>query len=471
MRTLAPGCVLGLALLAAALTGCGGSAPSGRPADARPEAAGPKEGAKATGDKEGRGGWDKESPKDGGRRDAEAAERAEPRRAAMDEARVGMDRTPRARPPQELPAGVLTAGSFDDNLYPEYFRRFASRAGQNPYVADLPGRLTGPRLEVVVANGEGAPVGNARVRLRAAAGGRSVELTTRSDGRAVFLPEWDGVAGGDFEVTAALPGGAAVTRRAGRDEARCAVVLPEAPAPLPRNLDLAFVLDTTGSMGDELAFLKAEIKGIAADVRARFPQVRTRYALVCYRDEGMGDAYVTRVFDFTADLDEFQRNLAAQSAAGGGDLPEAMHKGLEDATRLGWREADTARVLFLVADAPPHARDAAATLGHVDALRRKGVSVYGVAASCNEPAGTEATEFFLRAASLLTGGQYLFLTDDSGVGEAHGEPHIPFYQVEKLNRLMARMIAGELAGRRLEAEPKDVLRAVGAPPRQDPQRR
>src|SRR5207248_5644804 len=103
--------------------------------------------------------------------------------------------------------------------------------------------------------------------------------------------EWDGVAGGDFEVTAALPGGAPVTRRAARDETRCTVVLPGAPAPLPRNLDLAFVLDTTGSMGDELAYLKAEIKGIAADVRGRFPQVRTRYALVCYRDEGMGDAY------------------------------------------------------------------------------------------------------------------------------------------------------------------------------------
>jgi hypothetical protein len=71
----------------------------------------------------------------------------------------------------------------------------------------------------------------------------------------------------------------------------------------------------------------------------------------------------------------------------------------------------------------------------------------------------------MRSAALLTGAQYLFLTDDSGVGEGHGEPHIPYYRVEKLNRLMIRMVNGELAGKRLEPEARDVLRTVGRPPR------
>jgi len=45
----------------------------------------------------------------------------------------------------------------------------------------------------------------------------------------------------------------------------------------------------------------------------------------------------------------------------------------------------------------------------------------------------------------LTGGQFLWLTDDSGIGEAHGEPHIPFYHVERQGRLMVRMVASELS--------------------------
>lgn len=393
----------------------------------------------------------------------DAAKDGPPRKAMMDEARTGVDRP--AAKPDATPAGLLTAGSFDDNLAPQYFRTFAGKVGQNPHLSSLPGSLLGQRLEVRVRNDQGQPVGNARVRVTGADGDRSVELTTRSDGRAVFLLSWDKLPeDGDLDVTATLPGGdLAGTRRVGKDAADCTVVLTSAAAPLPRNLDLGFVLDTTGSMGDELRYLKAEVKGIAAAVKAQFPDVNQRYGLVVYRDEG--DEYVTRVFDFTPDLDAFQRNLAAQNAGGGGDIPEAMHRGLDDAAKLAWRKADTARVLFVVADAPPHARNATRTLEAVDRLRDKGVAIYPIAASNSDGVSMEATEFVLRAAALLTGGQYLFLTDDSGVGDAHGEPRIPYYRVEMLDRLMIRVLAGELAGRRNEPDPKDVLRTVGKPPR------
>lgn len=374
----------------------------------------------------------------------------------------------RPRPTPDLPAGVLTAGSFDDNFYPGFFRSFAGRAGQNPYLGNVSSRLLGRPLEIHVKNAQGAPVGGARVGF-SVPGAPAVELITRSDGRAVYLSSWDRPnAQGDVDVTAGMPGeGQAAKVRVPKDATDFTLVLPTASAALPHNLDLTFVLDTTGSMGDELEYLKSEIKNIAAGVRARFPEVKQRYALVVYRDENMGDEYTTRVFDFTTNLDEFQRNLAAQSAAGGGDLPEAMQRGLDEATRLRWRDApDTAHLLFLIADAPPHARDAGRTLDLVDVLRKKGVAVYGVAASCEDATATEANEFIMRAAAMLTGAQYLFLTDDSAVGEAHGEPHLPFYRVEKLNRLMTRMIAGELSGRRTEPDPTDVLRTVGTPPRQ-----
>src|SRR5262249_11826718 len=125
----------------------------------------------------------------------------------------------------------------------------------------------------------------------------------------------------ELTVTVTPPaGGPPVTQRVARTAARCEVALPSAAAPLPRNLDLVIVLDTTGSMQDEIDYLKSEIKGIAADVQDRFPHVRQRFALVLYRDEG--DAYVTRTFDFTASADEFRNRIADQRAAGGGDYPE-----------------------------------------------------------------------------------------------------------------------------------------------------
>ena len=67
----------------------------------------------------------------------------------------------------------------------------------------------------------------------------------------------------------------------------------------------------------------------------------------------------------------------------------------------------------------------------------------------------------MRTCALLTGGQFLFLTDDSGVGGSHAEPKIPYYQVERLEKLMVRMIAGELSGQRIEAGAADIIRTVG----------
>lgn len=381
----------------------------------------------------------------------------------MDEAHTGTAK--RKRPEQELASGILTAGSFDDNLYPQFFRSFINKAGQNPHVGAIAERLIGQRVEIFVKNGAGSPVGNARVRIKAR-GGKAVDLITRSDGRAIFLSSLDQMdANGGLTVEASAgPNNQPVVQRIGKDEDRCTLILPAAAATLPRNLDLAIVLDTTGSMKDELNFLKAEVRDIASAIAKQFPNVDMRFALVCYRDEGMGDEYITRKFDFTASMSDFHSNLAAQNASGGGDTPEAMQKGLEDAVNLSWRDVDTARMVFLIADAPPHARDAATTLGHLNTLRKRGTAVYPLFASSNDRPASEAAEVVLRSAALITGAQYLFLTDDSGVGDSHAEPHIPYYHVEKLNQLVIRMIAGELSGKRTDPDVRNIIRTVGAPP-------
>ncbi|MBC8870440.1 MAG: VWA domain-containing protein [Planctomycetes bacterium] len=363
-------------------------------------------------------------------------------------------RTP-AAPAYQVQSGLLTAGSIDDHERFEAYRQFLSQSLQNDAAETLPRLAIGRRVMIQVVNTAGLPVGDARVVVQEPSGWQNrrsaIDLTTGSDGRAMFLTGIDGGADGqEFLVSVhGSSGEKPYSKRVRLDGQPWHIVLPNAPALRPTRLDLALVIDTTGSMGDELEYLKAEIDEIAATVKNMFPNVDQRFALIVYRDEG--DQYVTRSYDFTESLSEFRSMLATQRAAGGGDYPEAVHVALEQAGQLSWRDRETSRMLFLVADAPPHDRFANRSLDAVQNLRRQGVRVFPVASS-----GTRLkAEFVLRAASFLTMGQYLFLTDHSGVGNPHAKPHAPEYTVEHLNRLMVRMIAQQLAGRRLV--PQEVI--------------
>jgi Mg-chelatase subunit ChlD len=397
-------------------------------------------------------GWAKKSDPT----EARPSESPPPAVPATAVAMAGVER--RSRPAQPLPqSGVLTAGSFDDNLEPGYFRDFARRIGQHPAAGDLPGKFTGRRVTLVVKDGAGRPVGNARVRLESA-GNNGQEWISRSDGRVILLSGFDNLAWqGELRVAVTPPNGPTVKQTIPAGVERWEVTMSGSSAQLPDSLDLAIVLDTTGSMGDELRFLQSEIRSITSTIKSRFPNVDQRFSLVLYRDDG--DEYVTRPFDFTTSIDTFHRNLVAQSAAGGGDEPEAMHRALEEAQQLRWRDGNTARVLFLITDAPPHAQHVNRTLAAADRLRRRGIAIYPIACS----GYNEAAEFILRTCALMTGSQFLFLTNDSGVGNAHAEPHTPFYQVQRLERMMTRMIESELSGRRIAPQPSDIIRTVGKP--------
>jgi hypothetical protein len=223
-------------------------------------------------------------------------------------------------------------------------------------------------------------------------------------------------------------------------------------------LDVQLVLDTTGSMGDELSYLQSEFDAIAQRLRTKFPQVTPRWSLVVYRDKG--DDYVTRDFDFTTDTNKFRANLRAQSAGGGGDIPEAVVQGLETGARMNWRPAGSvAKVAFWVADAPAHPGEGKQLAGVVRNLKAKGIHVYPIASSDTN----DTAEYQMRSTAQLTGGRYVFLTNDSGVGNSHAEPHIPCYSVTRLDSAIIRSIETELTGQRHEPESNEVLRNVGQP--------
>ncbi len=141
-------------------------------------------------------------------------------------------------------------------------------------------------------------------------------------------------------------------------------------------LDIAFVIDTTGSMTDEMAYIEAEFVALAEQNEATHPNAEQRLALVAYGDEG--DAYVTDVHEFTSSADDFANTLRNQRGTGGGDYPEAADRGLEEAARLEWRTGDVARIVFWIADAPHHGNDAGRITTAVRALAEADVHEYVV---------------------------------------------------------------------------------------------
>ena len=360
---------------------------------------------------------------------------------------------PSRRPSHHIQSGTLTAGSFDDHDRFEDYQQFLSETMQQDAHEVLPRVERGHRMVVLVVDSQGKPVGDARVAVRHLGSQSTVlDVSTAADGRVFFMA--DRGEAEEFEVSITPPDGSTpITETIDGKQSPFRVTLPETTAELPRRLDLVLVVDTTGSMADELEYLKVEIDDIAETIHRMFPNVDQRYALILYRDQQ--DSYVTRCHDFTGSLSEFRSTLADQSASGGGDYPEAMHLALEQAGKLDWRDHDTARVLFLVGDAPPHDRFARRTIDELQDLRNRCIRVFPAAAS-----GVQLkAEFIMRVAAFLTQGKYLFLTDHSGVGNPHAKPHVPDYQVEHLNRLMIRMIASELSGRRLA--PKEVVAIEG----------
>ena len=203
-----------------------------------------------------------------------------------------------------------------------------------------------------------------------------------------------------------------------------------------KSADIAFIVDATGSMFDEIDFLKDDLLNIIQRASSS-SSTALRTGALFYRDEG--DDYVTRAQDFNKDPEKTLKFIKKQQANGGGDYPEAVHTALEKALQeLSWEEGNYTRLAFLLLDAPPHnQQDVITSLQRsIEAYAANGIKIIPIAASGVD----KNTEFVLRLMAIFTDGTYTFITNHSGVGNDHIEPTIGEYQVEQLNDLIVRLI-------------------------------
>ena len=359
-----------------------------------------------------------------------------------------MKRAPADEALVQAPSGVR-AGEWDDN------------ANYRDYVGWLAGTPRGvARLDVsarqfvVVTDRDGKAMPNCRIDLRGKGGAAS--LVTMASGRAMVFPGALGL-GGELTATASCGGAAPVAAKLDARTADGVAQLKLDVArqlPARRTVDLAFVLDTTGSMAEEIEAVKATIRTVADQLGTA--QTDVRIGLVEYKDRT--DCLLTRTFPFSSDLRAFGGQVAAISASGGGDTPEDMHAGLAAALdKLQWRADAVARMVVVIADAPPHL-DYKNQRDYADAAKRaaaRGIKLYSVSASGMDDTG----QVVMRQLAQLTGGSNLFVLrggagpQSVGGGDpksACGGTH-ENYLSGNLDQLIRRKVMVELAS--LDADP------------------
>jgi Mg-chelatase subunit ChlD len=337
----------------------------------------------------------------------------------------------------------LKAGFSDDNEQFNYYLKFLEDYGQG--VDNYPLRI-GERIVLKAVDADGKPLNGAAVKV--SAGGKQVAAgRTYADGTFVLYPlEIPNAKSYDVEAAHAAGSARLTVDRAG-PRALTLKLAGKRVLPARTPLDILFVIDTTGSMSEEIQRLRDTIEIINANVSAVSPKPLVRFGMILYRDKD--DAYVTKAVPLTDDLDAFQEALGWVEADGGGDTPEDLQSALGDAVKKVKWNPDGIRLAFVVTDAPPHL-DYGQSYTYADAARdakSMAVKFHTVGTGGLDIDG----EYVLRQVSQYTQGRYIFLTygekgESSGGAVASVSHHTGSnYQTDKLEAIIIRFTREELA--------------------------
>ncbi|MCK5248537.1 MAG: VWA domain-containing protein, partial [Spirochaetaceae bacterium] len=339
----------------------------------------------------------------------------------------------------------LRAGFADDNAQYGYFLRFLEEYA--PRVSHHPIDIS-ERIILKVKDRAGLSLPDTQISIRAGA----KELArgqTYADGTFLFFPsEYDSQID-SFEVTASYRGRSetlTVDRKGGREMDIVFGLKRSDFQEVP--LDILFVLDTTGSMGEEIERLKKTIEIIHMNLTSLPARPRVRFGMVLYKDRG--DEYITRTIALTENLDEFREALAGVRASGGGDSPEDLQAALESAVkRTVWTE-EGIRLCFVITDAQAHLDYPDQTFTYDDAAREareRGIKLYTVGTGGLPLSG----EILLRQIAQYTAARYIFLTyGEEGESEGGSPGSVSHhtganYQTDKLETIIIRFTKEELS--------------------------
>lgn len=332
-------------------------------------------------------------------------------------------------------ASSLKGGEWNDHdNFDEYLAWAKDYAGAEVHWFDASNRKI-----IKVHNSNGLSVPNAKVEILGDSGTVIFTAITDGSGEVAFFPNMIQAGQKIARVKVAISKGEWSTQAIKSfQEEDWHFTLRTTAAAQATILEVAFLLDTTGSMSDEIKQLQKTLKSTIEKVNKLDSAVAVRLALVLYRDHG--DDYVTQVHQFTDDIDAFQKLIDAVSANAGGDMPEAVNaalqKGIEE---LQWSDptAEAVRITFLIGDAPPHLdyQEDVEYLEESLVALQKGIKIFPVAASGLDNGG----EYIFRQLSLLTMAKFIFISYDGSTPYSVGA-----YNENNLDDIIYNVIAEEL---------------------------
>lgn len=355
----------------------------------------------------------------------------------------------------EIKAGQMTAKAQNDNdAYEEWKNLFNNASPNEPdggrfaeYQNNDWAYDTMHRVKITVKNGE-EPVFGAKVVYYDESQNKWISRTDKA-GVAYLFPKSESgsvtVSSGESERVVAFSA----------EQKDLTVDLAESDGQI-NLIKIMFVIDATGSMGDEMRYITAELTDVVSRVAEQANQVRIDLALLFYRDDGDKEkfAYSDFVTVTTKEgLEEQLKVLKEQRAEGGDDYPEAADEAAVMAVEKDWGEENSTKLMFLVLDAPCHGEkeNIARCASAVKTAAEKGIRICPILCSgadlwVEEGLPARITEYLTRMGALLTGGTMIFVTDDSGIGGEHVDPDLPDVTVEKMNDLLVRLIVGYHTG-------------------------
>jgi hypothetical protein len=337
----------------------------------------------------------------------------------------------------------LKAGFVNDNKQFNYFVNFLEEYKR---VKHLPIDIS-ERIILNVIDGDGIPIPD--VKLRVFDGKKELESGfTYADGRYLFFPSEFNRKISEYRIEAeysSIIEEKIIDRQEKREQE---ISFTNLQKTISENipLDILFIMDTTGSMKEEINRLKNSIEIINLNISQISPVPDIRYGMVLYKD--VSDAYVTKIIPFTSKLSSFQYELAKVTVGGGGDGPEDLQSALKDAMKeMEWRDKGV-KLSFIVTDAPAHL-DYHQKYTYADAVhdaKEKGIKIFTIGSGGLPLAG----EYILRQISQYTFADYVFLTygekGESEGGRIGSVSHHTGdnFQTDKLEAIIIRKVNEEL---------------------------
>lgn len=351
------------------------------------------------------------------------------------------DRTASAR---RRGASGLKAGYVDDNKqynrFLEFLEKYKKRAFHYPFRIE-------ERIILRVKDRNKKSIPNAVVNI---SGNKKTLFTgkTFTDGTCLFFPsEYSrNISRYNASITFNQVNKKLIFNRNGRREINIDMNLAR-PAMQQVPLDILFIFDTTGSMGEEIARLKRTIEVIYLNLSSLSSRPNLRFGMVLYKDRK--DKYITKIVPFTGKIKQFQKELNKVRADGGGDYPEDLQSALKDSIKKMKWNSDGIRLGFIITDAPPHFdykqeytyRDAAAD------SQKSAIKIFSIGTGGLDIRG----EYVLRQIAHYTYGKYIFLTyGEKGESEGGRPGSVSHhtganFSTDKLESIIIRFAKKELS--------------------------